>query len=145
MPEAMIAPYLALSDASAAVGFYQRVLGAELYYRVGSEDGSIDHGRMRVHGAVFLIYEQRPNHQFGVAPPDQTGKASCLIRLNVPGPDAVDAILERAKSEGAVVYLEPQTMPWGQYYARFGDPFGHVWAIGDSESDTMPDAIGAPG
>jgi 2-oxoglutarate dehydrogenase E2 component (dihydrolipoamide succinyltransferase) len=32
-----------------------------------------------------------------------------------------------------------------QYYARFGDPFGHVWAIGDSESDTMPDAIGAPG
>ncbi|MEM8878547.1 MAG: VOC family protein [Pseudomonadota bacterium] len=136
----MIAPYLALSDAAAAVDFYETVLGAELFYRVDAVDGSIEHARMRVLGSVFLIYEHNATYQFGVLPPDQTGSASCLIRLNVPSVEDVDAILARAREAGAVIYLEPQTMPWGQYYARFGDPFGHVWAIGDAGTDSVPES-----
>lgn len=137
MAHATIAPYLAFSDARAAVAYYERVLGAELFYKVDAEDGSIEHARMRVHGAVFLIYDHVASYRFGVLPPDQTGNASCLIRLNVPGTQEVDSILARADEAGAAIYLKPQTMPWGQYYARFGDPFGHVWAIGDAGSDII--------
>ena len=134
MTGSAITPYLALSDADAAVDFYTAVLGAELYYRVDAADGSIEHARMRAFGSVFFIYEHNASYQFGVLPPDQTGNASCLIRINVPGAKTVDAILLRARDAGATIYLEPQTMRWGQYYARFGDPFGHVWAIGDADT-----------
>ena len=126
-----IYPYLALSDARAAIAFYEQAFDAELFHEVLGEDGrTIIHGRISVCGDVVMLYEYDPVHDIGVLPPDKLGGASSSVRLLVPDAGTVDRFHAQAKRLGARITMEPGLVPWDEYYCRLVDPFGHAWAFG---------------
>lgn len=121
---AALAPYLAVSDARAAIDWYVDVLGAA---RVGEPyvmpDGRIGHAELDVFGARLYLADAHPEIGF-VAPRPGAGSA---VSLHLDVAD-VDAVVERAARASAVIEREPSDNPYGRV-AALRDPFGHRWLL----------------
>jgi len=55
--EVSISPWLAVSNAQAAVDFYEAAFGAVALYRLDAEDGSLVVAPLAVAGGVFWVQE----------------------------------------------------------------------------------------
>ncbi len=117
-------PYLAVSDARAAIEFYTSVFGAELdpdeYYEM--EDGRIGHATLAVGAGRFYLSDEYP--ELGAVSPDTVGGSTIAVVINVP--DA-DATYSAAVSAGATGQRPPEDGNGG----RSGwliDPWGHRWS-----------------
>ena len=53
----------------------------------------------------------------------------------------VDAVFNKAVSMGAKPIMPPMDMFWGDRYAKFVDPFGHLWGIATHTKDTSEQEI----
>ena len=122
-----LTPYIVVSDARRAMGWYVEVFGAQ---RRGdlhvNADGTIGHAEVGIGGAVLMFSEASdlwPN--VPVRAPDSPATFSHTLHLEV---DDVDASTERARRGGASVEREPTD----QFYGRASvivDPFGHRWML----------------
>jgi len=121
MPAKLI-PYLAVSDARAAIDFYARAFGAIEKFRL-EQDGRIGHAELRIGDEAFYLSDEWP--EMKVLGPDKLPGTAVSLVLEVPD---VDSAFERAISAGATVE-RPVTE---QDYGRSGwlvDPFGHRWSL----------------
>jgi PhnB protein len=122
--ETSLSVMLIVPDAAAAVGWYQRALGAEVLWDLGGVAG------LRVGGAPFFLHEAVAGRARERSPGD-AGTTTTRIELFT---DGVAAMIDRAAREGAVD-VEPVTahkLPWGIHQqGGFTDPFGHRWSVGD--------------
>lgn len=121
---AAIRPYLAVSGASAAIGWYGEAFGAHLLHDpVVMPDGRIGHAELELAGATFMLSDENP--QIGVAAPTPGQAVPVTLHLEVAD---VDVVINRAVAAGA--RLE---RPVADYeYGRNGvirDPFGHRWLV----------------
>ena len=82
-----IAVMLAVTDGNAAVEFYQRAFGAEVYWTVGA-GGHIVAG-LAIGGARFFLATESP--EFGTRGPSSAGFTTVRIELFVDDPVAVNA------------------------------------------------------
>lgn len=124
-------PYLALTDAKSAIAFYEAAFGAEFFYSVYADDSdALMHGRLRIAGDVIMVFESGAAAAPGVVPPDTSGGTSVIVRLTVAERSTVDRFAEAAEANGASIKMGPVVAPWGEYYVRMIDPFGHCWAFG---------------
>ncbi|WP_409970208.1 VOC family protein [Piscinibacter sp.] len=129
-------PYLVVKGASDAIGYYQRVFGAKLLFKLDAPDGSILHSEIEVGPAHFMVTEE--NKQYGSLSPLTLGGSSTTAVLYVP--DA-DATIKAAVAAGAKVGMPVGDQFWGDRSGSITDPFGHQWFISTHKEDPSPEEI----
>jgi uncharacterized glyoxalase superfamily protein PhnB len=118
---AALTPYLAVSDARAALDFYVDVFGAT---RRGApivmDDGRVGHAELEIGGALLMLAEEFEEIGHVAA---MTGGAS--IRIEVPDPARA---VDRAVELGAVLIGPVTESPYGRS-GTIRDPFGQRWLV----------------
>lgn len=122
-----VTPYLTVSDAAAAIAFYERAFGAEEIERALTPDGEkIMHAEVAVNGGVIMLSDDFPESPAQGSTPEALGGSPVTIHLAV---DDAEALWERAVAAGAEVTMPLERQFWGALYGRLRDPFGHHWAF----------------
>ena len=122
---------LAVSDAAAAIAFYERAFGAVVRWRIG-EPAAV--AGLSIDGAEFFLAQESPPH--GTRSPDGAGHTTVRIELFVGDPVAVQerAIAAGARERSPVEEhrheLAGGGTPLRMLQGGVMDPFGHVWLIG---------------
>jgi uncharacterized glyoxalase superfamily protein PhnB len=123
---------LAVTDAAAALEFYQKAFGAEVYWTIDA-GGHIVAG-LAIGGAKFFLSTESP--EYGTRGPSGAGFTTVRIELFVDDPVGVQA---KAVSGGAKLRNDVQEhnyetvgpKPVGRMLqGAVVDPFGHIWLIG---------------
>lgn len=127
-----VTPHLVLDDASAAIEFYVKALGATEVMRMPANDGKrLLHAQINVNGAPIYLMDHFPEYasehgNINLAPPKALGGSTAVLHLEVPN---CDAAVKRAQEAGARVTMPPWDAFWGDRYAQVLDPFGHAWSF----------------
>jgi uncharacterized glyoxalase superfamily protein PhnB len=117
----LISVMLAVSDASEALAWYKRALGASELWNLGSVVG------MQIDGAPVFLGEPEQN---GWDTPAKLGLPSVRVEVFCDDPDAFIARAVAAGASGSGIGTHH--MPWGAHrQGGFVDPFGHKWLVGD--------------
>jgi uncharacterized protein len=69
-------------------------------------------------------------------PAAEPGTSECVLSVLVESEAEVRDLLERARTAGGGVPVEPAEQPWG-YAGAFTDPDGHLWMV-QTRSATAP-------
>lgn len=119
-----LTPYLCVADARAAIGWYVKVLGAEVVVDpILMEDGRVGHVELAANGAHWMMSEEFASA--GVAAPAADRGSAVTLHLTV---DDVDALVAVAAAAGTAMVRGPDVTPHGRI-AVFIDPFGHRWML----------------
>ena len=119
----VISAMLAVSNAPAAVAWYERALGATMLWSLGSVAG------LELDGAPFFVGEPERN---GWESPAKLGITSVRVEVFCDDPDALIARALAAGASGNLEDIRDHAMPWGLHrQGGFVDPFGHRWLVGD--------------
>src|SRR5678815_1408542 len=112
-----------VTDASTAVAWYQKALGANILWSLGSVAG------MEIDGAAFFVGEPANN---GWESPQKLGITSTRIEVFCEDPDTFIARAIDAGANGGFDKIRNHKAPWGIHrQGGFIDPFGHIWLVGD--------------
>lgn len=136
-------PHLCCRNASDAVEFYQKALGAETLGGVfKSPDGKVMHAALQVNGVTFYLVDEMPEH--AVVSPLALDGSPVSLYLRVPD---CDSLYARAVAAGCTVKTPLQNMFWGDRYGLVVDPYGHKWEIAtpirDVSSEELQNIISA--
>lgn len=117
----ILAPYLAVADARAAIAFYERAFGAVLAEEpVVMEDGRIGHAELDLGGARLMLADEFP--ELGLLGPVARGGVSATLHVTV---EDADAVVARAVAAGAGVERALADGPAGLRTGVVRDPSGH--------------------
>jgi PhnB protein len=117
-------PFLRVSDARAAIDFYERAFDAVQTQRLEHPDGRIGRCVLRIGDAEFSVHDN---------PLASHDDSSVGFMLTV---DDVDGTVERARRAGATVVDEPTDQFHGARQANIVDPEGFLWSL--VGSNTLP-------
>lgn len=121
--DSALTPYIAMTDARAALDWYAAHLGAEpVGDPVVMPDGRVGHAEMRLSGARLYLSDAHP--ELAVVAPDPAGVP---VSLHLEVAD-VDSLVDRLRGARAKVDREPGDTPAGRI-AVVRDPFGHRWML----------------
>lgn len=127
---AALTPYLAVSDARAALDFYVDVFEAE---RRGDpivmDDGRIGHAELAIGGSLLMLSEEFEEIGHVASP---SGGAS--VRVEVPDPDRA---VNRAVERGAELIRPVTSSPYGRS-GSIRDPFGQRWLVSQGTRPGAP-------
>ena len=119
----VISVMLAVTDAPAALAWYEKALGAAVLWSLGSVAG------MEIGGAAFFIGEPASN---GWESPEKLGITSTRVEVFCDDPDTFIARAVQAGANGSFDKIKNHEAPWGIHrQGGFIDPFGHIWLVGD--------------
>lgn len=125
-----ISVYLIVSDAQAAIEFYQKAFGAEGGACLKAPDGSIMHAEMRIGDSSFMLSPE--NEQWGTKSPLTLGGSPAAVHLYV---EDVDATFKQAIDAGCKELSPLMDAFWGDRYGKVEDPFGYQWGIATHVED----------
>jgi PhnB protein len=131
-----LSPYLAVTDASAAIEFYCSVLGAVERLRLDGPDGRIGHAELEFGNSVLMLADESP--EAGNQSPTALGGTTVALSLYVAD---VDSVHTRALATGATELRAPADQFYGDRTAGFEDPFGHRWFIASHIEDVSPEEM----
>lgn len=118
-----ISVMLAVTNAPAAVAWYEKALGATVLWSLGSVAG------MEIEGAPFFVGEPANN---GWESPEKLGITSTRVEVFCDDPDSFIARAVQAGANGSVDKIKNHEAPWGVHrQGGFIDLFGHIWLVGD--------------
>jgi len=126
--------HVMLENATTAIEFYQRALGATELFRVADRDGRVVHAEISIGGAVIMVGDADPPF---VAP---ATSGSTAVGLHVYVTD-VDTALRQAEEAGGTILQPAQDMFYGDRSGMFCDPFGHIWVLLTHQEDLEPEEI----
>ena len=106
----VISVMLAVTDAPAAVAWYEKALGAAVLWSLGSVAG------MEIEGAAFFVGEPANN---GWESPEKLGITSTRVEVFCEDPDTFIARAIQAGANGSVDKIRNHEAPWGVH--RQGD------------------------
>lgn len=119
-----VIPYLAVSDARAAIDFYCEVFGfavkdGELYEM---DDGRVGHATLATDDTTIYVSDEYP--ELEVFAPTSVGGSTMAIVITVPDADATyrHAIDAGARAQRPVEAAHGGRSGW------FFDPWGHRWS-----------------
>lgn len=118
-----LTPFIVCTDAAQAIGFYQRVFGAEVISRNDGPDNTVAHAELRIGDSILQLSD--PSPQYGLAAPDPAAASASLVLYC----DDVDAVFAQAVEAGATVREPVQDFMTGDRFCSIVDPFGRRWAI----------------
>ncbi len=118
-----LTPYLAVSNARAAIDWYVEHLGAEVTMDpIVMPDGRVGHVELAVDGAGWMMSDE--HREINVEAPRADRGAAVSLHLSVRD---VDALVEKVVAGGAMLDRGPEdSEPVGRV-AVIRDPFGHRW------------------
>ena len=120
-----VTPYLMVSDARAAVAYYEEVFGARVVYDpIVMDDGRVGHVEVEIGGSVLMMADEFP--EMGLLGPLSRGGTSVSLVVYVPD---VDATYAKAVELGATPERPPADQFHGSRAGWLVDPFGHRWNI----------------
>lgn len=125
--EPAVIPHLTVSDAKAAVEFYQRAFGAKSLGAATTPDGRVMHAALDFNGSQIFLNDDFPEFCGGAGrSPSALGGSPVTIHLYVP--DA-DEAFRRAVEAGAEIVMPIGDQFWGDRYGVVQDPFGQQWSL----------------
>ena len=121
---------LAVDDLERALRFYRDGLGLPTPGIVGSE---FEHGAVAFFdlqaGLKLALWPRKSiAHDTGIAQ-TKPSATDFTIGHNVASKSEVDAVMEQAKTAGAVIVKPAHDTFWGGYAGYFQDPDGHLWEV----------------
>ncbi len=127
-----ITPQLTLDNATKAIDWYKKALGAEEVDRATGPDGKIMHAELRLGDSRFMLNDAmggaKSAKEFGGSP------ASLWVYV-----DNCDALFNKAVSAGAKVGPGPMGQLadqfWGDRTGTIDDPFGYRWTFATRKED----------
>ncbi len=140
-----VTPYLTVSNAAAAIAFYQAAFGAEEKTRVCGDDGiTVLHCELNIGNSIVLLADEVP--EAGIYSPLALGGTPTLFHLYVKD---VDELWQQALVAGATEIVPLAETYWGDRCGKLMDPFGHVWSIASkvkrvNQEEIQARAWGAP-
>ena len=115
-----IAPWLSVSNATQALGFYKAAFAATELERHDHDDGNAMVAQLSIDGADFWVQDDVDSS------PESADARWVRMILTVDDPDTIFA---NALAAGATeVY--PMYEEHGWRLGRIADPYGHHWEIG---------------
>ena len=108
-----VMPYFIVQNATAFIGFMQKVFDAEEKYRTMRDESLIMHAEVRIGDSVIMLADK--TEQFEV----------CTAGLFVYV-DNADEVYGKALAEGATSLMEPSDQSYGRS-CGVKDPFGNTW------------------
>ena len=128
-----LTPYLIVTDARSAIGWYVDVFGAHQRAElVVMPDGRVGHAEVMLRGSVLYLAEETPDSAVAAPRPDEPATVSLVVEM----PD-VDVAVDRAARAGAAVERAPADNPYGRN-AGVRDPFGHRWIVSAIRGSRAP-------
>lgn len=127
-----IVPYLAYSDAPAAIEFLCRAFGFEERFRYPMSNGLIGHAELMYEDNVLMLASAAD--EFGFVSPKDLAGASCQVYCRV---NDVDAHYEHAREAGTTIAAAPKDQHGERIY-RAMDLEGHRWMFSMPQSDGSP-------
>lgn len=124
-----VAPYLTVSPAMAAIGFYTAVFDAKQKALMPALDGiRIMHCELGINGGSVMLADAFP--EFGNTRFPIPGEpVTVSISLEFETAEQVNETFKRATALGAKGETTPTNSFWGTRLATFRDPFGHRWIL----------------
>ncbi|MEX0733601.1 MAG: VOC family protein [Steroidobacteraceae bacterium] len=121
---------LGVDDLERAVRFYRDGLGLKTEGIVGTqfEHGAVAFFDLQAGLKLALWPRASIAHDTGIAP-GSPNATEFTIGHNATSKVEVDAVMEQAKSAGAVVVKPAHDTFWGGYAGYFQDPDGHLWEV----------------
>ena len=126
-----LTPYIVVSDAKAAIAFYEAAFGAvETNRHAAPGSDKLMHARLDINGSVLMLSDDFPEFMGGRSrTPQALGGTPVTLSLQVQDADAVWA---KALAAGATVIFPLKDQFWGEKYGKLQDPFGHEWSVGQT-------------
>jgi PhnB protein len=118
-----VMPALAFKGTDAAIKWYVNIFNAKEKMRMENPDKTIGHAEILIGDSLLFLSEENP--QFNKTPKITGGNS---ISLYVYMPD-VDAVIKKAKDNGAKITMEAEDMFYGDRVGHLEDPFGYEWTI----------------
>lgn len=131
-----VIPHLVLSDASAALRFYQRALGALETYRVSPRRGFIAHAELQVGDYRIVVSDEVPDR--GQKSARTLGGSPILLLVYAQD---VDALARRFVRAGGVIVQPLQNRFNGDRSGEFQDPEGYRWVLSQRIEDVSPEEM----
>ena len=119
-----ITPYLSVTDADAAIKFYQRAFGAEEVGRITMGGNTVGHAELQIGNSKLMLAQEMPD--WGNQSPQTLGGSPVTIALYVAD---VDATYQRALDAGATTIEAVKDQFYGDRAGSLTDPFGHKWHL----------------
>lgn len=130
-----VTAYLTVSDAAAAIEFYQRAFGATEHMRMPMGD-KIGHADVVIGDTHVMLADEFPD--MGKLGPTSRGGATSSLMIYVPD---VDAAFEKAVAAGAEVVRPVEDQFYGDRSGWLRDPFGHEWTLSTHVEDVSVDEM----
>lgn len=131
-------PGLVVRNATKAIEFYTKALGAKETLRMPTPDGKgVVHAELKIGDSTFFLSDEDPT--MGAKSPETVKGVTGGIHLYV---EDADAIYQKAIAHGARPIMPPTDMFWGDRYGRFADPFGQEWAVATHREDVPAEEMG---
>ncbi|HZR13440.1 MAG TPA: VOC family protein [Acidimicrobiia bacterium] len=140
VPEGLhtVTPRLVVSDAGAAIEFYEAAFGAEeTDARFADPSGRVVHAEITIGDSVVRLTEDSRDGN-GIAPDRNDGQVTTILAITVPD---VDALWARATAAGAEVVFPLADQFYGDRGGRLRDPFGHQWMLSTHIEDVSPEEL----
>jgi PhnB protein len=135
-----VIPYLIVDGASAAIEFYESVLGAQERMRMGGPGDKVGHAELEIGGGLVMLSDRFP--QSTARTPKELGGTTVALFLYA---EDVDAVVKKAAEAGGEITMEPEDQFWGDRLGQVTDPYGNVWQIATHIEDLTPEEIEARG
>jgi PhnB protein len=131
-----ITPYLIVSGAAKALGFYGRAFGAIERDRMQDPAGKVRHAEITIGDSRIMLADEHP--EIGALGPQTIGGSPVSLHLYV---DDVDAVVACAVAEGARLTRPVADQFYGDRVGGVTDPFGHRWFIATHKEDLSIDEV----
>ena len=125
-----VIPYLAISDAAAALDFYKDVLGATERMRMDAPGDKIGHAELTVGGSVIMLADE--SAEMGNRSPGTLGGTPVSLMVYV---EDVDSTYNAAIAAGATEIQAVEDRFYGDRSGMFKDPWGHEWTVASHVED----------
>ena len=127
-----VTPQLILDNATQAIDWYKKALGAEEVARATGPDGQILHAELRIGNSRIMLNDAMG----GGKGPKSYGGSPMSLWIYV---DDCDALFNRAVAAGGQVAGGPMGRMadqfWGDRCGTFTDPQGYRWTIATRKED----------
>jgi PhnB protein len=128
---------LVVRDGLRAMDWYVEAFGAtELSRFVDPENGSLQHGEIRIGNSRIALAEEAP-HWHNLSPL-LLGGTSASVALEV---EDADALAGQAVAAGARLERPVEDQFYGARSGSVVDPFGHRWLISSKTEDVSPEEM----
>jgi uncharacterized glyoxalase superfamily protein PhnB len=124
IPFRTVTPYLAVSDATAAIDWYKKVFGARELTRMPAPGGKLMHAELMIGDSRVMLSDVFPGSD--VQHPSAIGGTTSNMHIYHKN---IDKLWQQAVAAGARVTMPLDDQFWGERYGKLTDPFGHSWGL----------------